>query len=110
MELRSLTDYTNLRFSLNRGNTTIGKEHITEEDKVYLIETFPEWFVKTTEKEEAVLEAEKVVEEEEIVPVHNPFEADPMTARPKAKEAVVENNTDKVEIRNQDPKLKTKKK
>lgn len=108
----------NVDFSLPKGSTTIGKDHINEEVKTYLIETFPEWFVETTVAKEAADLAErlriaaiiKAKEEGEDVS-SNPFESDAMKTTDTSKTVeFVENQEAKIEIRNTDPKAKTKKK
>lgn len=118
MELRSLTDYMNINFTLLRGNTTIDREHISEEDKEYLLSTFPEWFVETSVAEEAAIETERL-RVEEILRANaageevssNPFEADPIKTTDVSKDVdYIENQESKVEISSNDAKVKNKKK
>ncbi len=44
MELKALVTYSAADFILPEGDTTVGREDVTEERKQFLAENFPEWF------------------------------------------------------------------
>lgn len=46
MELKANIDYFCMKFEIKSGDTTEGRDDITEDQKQYLLETFPEWFSK----------------------------------------------------------------
>lgn len=108
MELKSKFEYRNAKFTLPAGSTTIGRIDINDEDKKYLIETFPEEFTETTVEEEEALAAE-AVRISEIIQAnkdaeenpHNPFDADPMTSKVVE---IVEEQESKIKITANDTK------
>lgn len=56
MQLKSKVDYTNLYFTLNKGDLTVDREDISEEMKQYLVNTFPDDFEVIRESKEVKIE------------------------------------------------------